>query len=144
MAELAGLDLPDSTLAHYAACLGSDCAFFVYNSPMLGTGRGEVLEPFPLDLSPYRLEVVIPEGISVSTADAYRGIIPHLPKKTLQEVLRQDPSTWKADLKNDFEETVFAKYPALADYKEQLYARGALYAAMSGSGSALFGLFPKD
>lgn len=144
MAELAGLDLPDSTLAQYAARLGSDCAFFVYNSPMLGTGRGEVLEPYELDLSPYRLEVVIPEGISVSTADAYRGIIPHLPKKTLQEVLRQDPSTWKADLKNDFEETVFAKYPALADYKEQLYARGALYAAMSGSGSALFGLFPKD
>ncbi len=144
MAELAGLDLPDSTLAQYAALLGSDCAFFVYNTPMLGTGRGEVLEPFQLDLSPYRIEVVIPEGISVSTADAYRGIVPRLPEKTLQEVLQQPVSTWKTALKNDFEPTVFAKYPALADYKEQLYARGALYAAMSGSGSALFGLFPKD
>ena len=143
MAELAGLDLPAGTLAQYAARLGSDCAFFVYNSPMLGTGRGEVLEPFPLDLSPYRLEVVIPEGISVSTADAYRGIVPHLPEKTLREVLQQPVSTWKADLKNAFEETVFAKYPALTDYKEQLYERGALYAAMSGSGSALFGLFPQ-
>ena len=144
MAELAGLDLPAGTLAQYAARLGSDCAFFVYNSPMLGTGRGEVLEPYELDLSPYRLEVVIPVGISVSTADAYRGIVPHLPEKTLQEVLQHPVSTWKTTLKNDFEPTVFAKYPALADYKEQLYARGALYAAMSGSGSALFGLFPKD
>ena len=144
MAELAGLDLSDEVLAAYAARLGSDCAFFVYNTPMLGTGRGEVLEPYELDLSPYRLEVVIPEGISVSTADAYRGIIPHLPKKTLQEVLRQDPSTWKADLKNDFEETVFAKYPALEPVKQRLYEKGALYAAMSGSGSAFFALFPKD
>ncbi len=143
MAELAGLELSDEVLSAYAARLGSDCAFFVYNTPMLGTGRGEVLEPFQLDLSPYRLEVVIPEGISVSTADAYRGIVPHLPEKTLREVLQQPVSTWKADLKNAFEETVFAKYPALTDYKEQLYERGALYAAMSGSGSALFGLFPQ-
>ena len=142
--ELFELNLSDAKLAEYASKLGSDCAFFVYNTPMLGTGRGEVLEPYELDLSPYRLEVVIPEGISVSTADAYRGIIPHLPKKTLQEVLQQPVSTWKADLKNDFEETVFAKYPALEPVKQRLYEKGALYAAMSGSGSAFFALFPKD
>ena len=144
ISERSGLALPDAVLASYAARLGSDCAFFVYNTPMLGTGRGEVLEPFSIDLSPYRIEVVIPEGISVSTADAYRGITPRIPAKSLRKVLSQPISTWKEDLKNDFEETVFAKYPALAPVKERLYAGGALYAAMSGSGSAFFAIFKKD
>ncbi|MBR6306399.1 MAG: 4-(cytidine 5'-diphospho)-2-C-methyl-D-erythritol kinase, partial [Bacteroidales bacterium] len=109
ISELAELGLTDDTLAGYAARLGSDCAFFIYNRPMMGSGRGEILEPFPLDLGDLRLEVVVPEGISVSTADAYRGIVPRIPEKTLAEVLRQDPSTWKEELRNDFEETVFAK-----------------------------------
>ena len=141
MAQLAGLSLPDETLAAYAARLGSDCAFFIYNRPMFGSGRGEVLEPYDLNLDAYRLEVVIPEGVAVSTADAYRGIVPALPPKPLREVLRQDISTWKEDLHNNFEATVFAKYPSLATVKEQLYSLGAVYAAMSGSGSAFFGLF---
>ena len=144
MAQLAGLDLSDATLAAYAARLGSDCAFFVYNRPMFGSGRGEVLEPFAIDLSQYRLEVVVPEGITVSTAEAYRGITPRIPEKALREVLRQDIVTWKTDLGNDFEKTVFAVHPALAQVKAALYQRGALYAAMSGSGSACFGIFPKD
>ena len=143
MSELAGLDLSREELAAYAARLGSDCAFFVYNRPMLGSGRGEVLEPFDLSLDAYRLEVVVPEGIAVSTAAAYRGIRPHLPEKPLREVLRQPVSSWKEDLKNDFEESVFAQYPALAAVKERLYANGAVYAAMSGSGSAFFALYPK-
>ena len=141
MARLAGLSLSDTELAAYAARLGSDCAFFVYNTPMLGTGRGEILEPFPINLEGYRIEVVIPEGISVSTADAYRGIVPREPEVPLREVLRQPVSAWKQTLGNDFEEPVFAKYPALAGVKEQLYRQGAVYAAMSGSGSACFGLF---
>ena len=144
MAQLAGLDLSDATLATYAARLGSDCAFFVYNRPMFGSGRGEVLEPFAIDLSQYRLEVVVPEGIAVSTAEAYRGITPRSPEKALREVLRQDIVTWKTDLGNDFEKTVFAVHPALAQVKAALYQRGALYAAVSGSGSACFGIFPKD
>ena len=144
MAQLAGLDLSDATFAAYAARLGSDCAFFVYNRPMFGSGRGEVLEPFAIDLSQYRLEVVVPEGIAVSTAEAYRGITPRIPEKALREVLRQDIVTWKTDLGNDFEKTVFAAHPALAQVKEALYQRGALYAAMSGSGSACFGIFPKE
>ncbi len=143
IAQLGGLSLDDATLAAYAARLGSDCAFFIYNKPMFGSGRGAVLEPFDLDLSAYRLEVFIPEGVAVSTADAYRGIVPAVPEKPLQEVLRQPISTWKKDLQNDFETTVFAKYPALAPVKAQLYARGAVYAAMSGSGSAFFGLYPR-
>ena len=141
IAELAGLSLADDALAAYAARLGSDCAFFIYNRPMFGSGRGEVLEPYDLDLSGYRLEVFIPEGVAVSTADAYRGIVPALPAKPLREVLAQDISTWHQDLHNDFEATVFAKYPSLAHVKEELYARGAVYAAMSGSGSAFFGIY---
>ena len=144
ISALAGLNLADAQLAGLAARLGSDCAFFVYNTPMLGTGRGEVLEPWSIDLSPYRTEVFIPEGISVSTADAYRGITPRIPAKSLREVLSQPVSTWREELKNDFEETVFAKYPALSPVKERLYANGALYAAMSGSGSAFFALYKKD
>ena len=141
IAELAGLSLADDVLAAYAARLGSDCAFFIYNRPMFGSGRGEVLEPYDLDLNGYRLEVFIPEGVAVSTADAYRGIVPALPPKPLREVLAQDISTWRQGLHNDFEATVFTKYPSLAHVKEELYARGAVYAAMSGSGSAFFGIF---
>ena len=143
MAELAQIPLTDAELAAFAASLGSDCAFFVFNRPMLGTGRGDVLEPFDLDLSAYRVEVVIPEGISVSTAEAYRGIVPREPEVPLKDVLRQPVSSWKGQLENDFEESVFARYPALAAVKAQLYERGAVYAAMSGSGSACFGLFSK-
>ena len=143
MSELAGLELSDTQLAAYAAQLGSDCAFFVYNSPMFGSGRGEMLEPYALDLSAWRLEVVIPEGVSVSTADAYRGIVPHIPEVPLREVLKQPVTSWKDSLHNDFEDTVFAKYPVLAQVKQALYDRGAVYAAMSGSGSACFGIFKK-
>lgn len=141
ISELAELNLSDETLAGYAARLGSDCAFFVYNRPMMGSGRGEILEPFNLDLHGLELKVIIPEGISVSTADAYRGIVPKLPAKPLSEILTQNPETWKEELVNDFEETVFAKYPALAAEKARLYENGAVYAAMSGSGSSLYGLF---
>lgn len=141
ISELAELNLSNEQLANYAARLGSDCAFFIYNTPMMGTGRGEILEPFQLDLKGLRLEVIVPEGISVSTADAYRGIRPGIPAKPLAQVLRQNPETWKEDLKNDFEETVFAKYPELAKIKAQIYLRGALYCAMSGSGSSLYALF---
>ena len=141
IAQLGGLVLSDKELAAYAARLGSDCAFFIYNRPMLGSGRGEVLEPYDLNLDGYRIEVFIPEGVAVSTADAYRGIKPALPAKPLREVLAQDITTWKNELRNDFEDTVFAKYPALATVKDRLYGRGAVYAAMSGSGSAFFGIY---
>ena len=136
------LHLSPQALSAYAARLGSDCAFFLHEEPMMGSGRGEILTPFPLDLSRFRLEIVVPEGVHVSTADAYRGIVPKAPAKPLAAVLLQDPSSWKTELVNDFEATVFAKYPSLREYKAALYERGALYAAMSGSGSALFGLFP--
>ena len=140
IAEIAGLELSDRELAGFAARLGSDCAFFIYNRPMLGTGRGEILEPFDIDLSGYRLDIVVPQGISVSTADAYRGIVPKKPDLPLREVLAHPVTEWKGLLVNDFETTVFEKHPRLAEIKQSLYDDGAVYAAMSGSGSALFSL----
>ena len=143
MAELAGLDLSDGELAGLAARLGSDCAFFIYNRPMLGSGRGEILEPFDLDLSSYRIEVTVPDGIAVSTADAYRGIVPGVPELSLREVLACPVEQWKDLLVNDFETTVFARHPLLGEIKRSLYEAGAVYAAMSGSGSAMFAFFKK-
>lgn len=144
LSELCSLGLDEVSLASYAARLGSDCAFFVYNRPMFGTGRGEVLEDYPLPaLDDYRIEVVVPEGISVSTADAYRGIVPCEPEISLREALRCDISTWKDVVRNDFETTVFEKYPGIAAVKKSLYELGAVYASMSGSGSALYAIFRK-
>ena len=143
IAELADLELTDLELATLAARLGSDCAFFIYDQPMLGSGRGEILEPFNIDLSGYRLEVTVPEDIAVSTADAYRGIVPKEREHPLRETLMRPVEEWKGLLVNDFETTVFAKYPRLAEIKQSLYDGGAVYAAMSGSGSALFALYRK-
>ena len=134
-----GLDKP--TLASYASKLGSDCAFFIYNSPMLGCGRGEILTPFDLDLSDVELKVVTPEGIAVSTAEAYRGIVPAIPEIPLTDVLNRPVEQWKDLLVNDFEKTVFAAHPELAAVKQSLYDSGAVYASMSGSGSALFAIY---
>lgn len=139
--EMCALGLSDEDLATYAARLGSDCAFFIYNRPMIGEGRGEVLSPYPLQLDGYELQVITPEGISVSTRDAYSGIRPHLPEVSLREALARPVEEWDGILVNDFEETVFAKYPELAAIKRSLYDSGAVYASMSGSGSALFALY---
>lgn len=141
--ELCALELNEGQLAGYASRLGSDCAFFIYNRPMIGEGRGEVLTEYPIDLECYDLQVLTPEGISVSTKDAYGGIRPHLPEVQLREALSRPVEEWDGILVNDFEETVFAKYPELAAIKRSLYDSGAIYASMSGSGSALFALYRK-
>jgi 4-diphosphocytidyl-2-C-methyl-D-erythritol kinase len=141
--DLCGLQLTEDRLAGYAARLGSDCAFFIYNRPMIGEGRGEILTEYPLDLQGYDLQVLTPEGIAVSTKDAYGGIRPHLPEVPLREALARPVEEWDGLLVNDFEETVFAKYPELAAIKRSLYDSGAVYASMSGSGSALFALYRK-
>ena len=144
IARLFALGLDDAVMAGYAARLGSDCAFFIYGRPMFGEGRGELLSDFPMPyLDGFELKIVVPEGISVSTADAYRGISPRIPEIPLREVLMRPVSEWKDLLVNDFETTVFAKYPVLASIKQSLYDSGAVYASMSGSGSALFALYGK-
>jgi 4-diphosphocytidyl-2-C-methyl-D-erythritol kinase len=139
--EMCGLGLTQQQLADYASRLGSDCAFFIYNRPMIGEGRGEILSEYPLCLDGYDLQVLTPEGVSVSTKDAYGGIRPHLPEVPLKEALARPVEEWDGILVNDFEETVFAKYPELAAIKRSLYDSGAAYASMSGSGSALFALY---
>ena len=142
--EICGLNLSEDKLASYASRLGSDCAFFIYNRPMIGEGRGEILTEYPLDvIQEYDLQVITPAGISVSTKDAYGGIRPRLPEMPLREVLARPVGEWDGLLVNDFEETVFAKYPELAAIKKSLYDCGAVYAAMSGSGSALFALYSR-
>ena len=139
--ELCGRGLSDRKLAEYASRLGSDCAFFIYNRPMIGEGRGEILTEWPVDISGYDLQVLTPEGVSGSTKDAYSGIRPHLPEVPLRDALARPVDEWQGVLVNDFEETVFAKYPELDAIKRSLYECGAVYASMSGSGSALFALF---
>lgn len=140
--ELCDLGLSEQQLAGYASRLGSDCAFFIYNRPMFGEGRGEILSPFPIEIGDlYDLQVVTPAGVAVSTKDAYGGIRPHLPDVPLREVLARPVEEWADLLVNDFEETVFAKFPELAAIKLSLYDSGAVYASMSGSGSALFALY---
>ncbi len=141
--ELCSLGLTEEQQAGYASRLGSDCAFFVYNRPMTGEGRGEILTEYPMDLSDYELQVLTPEGVAVSTADAYRGIRPGVPEVRLREALARPVEEWDGVLVNDFEETVFAKYPELAAIKRSLYDSGAVYASMSGSGSALFALYKR-
>ena len=141
--ELCGLELTEQELAAYAACLGSDCAFFIYNRPMIGEGRGEMLTEYQIDLEGYEIQVLTPKGIAVSTKDAYGGIRPHLPEVPLRDALQKPVEEWDGVLVNDFEETVFAKYPELAAIKRSLYDSGAVYASMSGSGSALFAVYAK-
>ena len=185
--ELCGLGLSDEKLSEYASRLGSDCAFFIWNRPMIGTGRGEILEPFDLDLSGYEVKVLVPEDVSVSTAEAYGGIVPRetysegtkgttdvslrstpplaslrsapvppltlprvarsaaplVPSENLNAVLRRPVEEWSGLLVNDFETTVFKRHPELAAIKQSLYDSGAVYAAMSGSGSALFAIYKK-
>ena len=142
--ELCSLGLSEQQLALYASRLGSDCAFFIWNRPMIGRGRGEILTEFPLDcLDAYDIQVISPAGISVSTAEAYGGIVPQVPEVSLTEALNRPVEQWDGILVNDFETTVFVKHPELAAIKKSLYDSGAVYASMSGSGSALFALYRK-
>ena len=151
LSDIAGLGLDEDRLASYASRLGSDCAFFVYNRPMRGTGHGEILEPIDLDLDGCQLKIIVPDGISVSTKEAYGGIVPRenpafaLPEGVedipLTEALKRPVKDWKHFVYNDFEATVFASHPQLAAIRQSLYESGALYASMSGSGSALFGIY---
>lgn len=126
-----------------ATRLGADCPFFILNRPAFATGTGDKLEPIELDVSNYVLLLVKPD-IMVSTKEAYAMITPGKPELPLKEIIRRPPETWRELLKNDFEPPVFKKFPEICRIKEQLYALGAVYASMSGSGSSIFGLFEKE
>ncbi len=141
LSELFGLGLSLSEMEAVAAEIGSDTAFFVSGSPALATGRGEVLRPVEFSLRGYRLVIVKP-SFGVSTAQAYARVKPAPTDVSLWHLLAQPVSAWKDSVFNDFEPSVFAQFPHLKHLKECLYEAGATYAAMSGSGSAIFGLFP--
>ena len=134
------LGLSNEQLIGYAARLGADCSFFILNKPCYAEGIGEKLQPISLDLSGWYLAIVRPD-IPVSTKEAFSLITPQHPEKNCRDVVMQPVETWRDVLTNDFEKSVFALYPKIGQIKQRLYDLGAVYAAMSGSGSSLFGLF---
>ena len=140
------LNMGIAEMERYASQLGSDCAFFITAEPSFATGRGEVLEPVNIaeqNLKGYYIAIVKP-AIAVSTREAFKQIICRQPEHCCRDIVRQPVETWKTVLTNDFEEPAFKQHPELADIKQRLYDLGAVYAQMSGSGSAFFGLFRTD
>jgi 4-diphosphocytidyl-2-C-methyl-D-erythritol kinase len=136
------LNLNKQELMNYAVQIGSDCAFFISNTPAFACGKGEQLTDIALDLSGYFIILVKPP-FHVSTAEAYRNIKPHMPSRSLKELIGLPPEQWKEHIINDFETSVFEKYPGIGQIKTALYEAGAIYAAMSGSGSSVYGIFPE-
>ncbi len=134
------LGLGPSDLTRYASKLGSDCAFFIDPKPSLASQRGEVLRPFHLDLNAYSIVIIKPE-LSISTAEAYSRVKPKDPDFDLAKSLKEPIENWKHKIFNDFELALFPFYPQLKEIKEELYHQKAIYASLSGSGSALFGIF---
>jgi 4-diphosphocytidyl-2-C-methyl-D-erythritol kinase len=138
--ELFQLNISKEKLETFAAQLGSDCPFFIEPSPQIARGRGELLTPLELSLKGYYIKL-INIGIHIGTKEAYAGIEFSTSNKNLENILVQPISTWKYELKNDFETTIFKLHPSLMQLKEELYTEGAEYAAMSGSGSTIFGIY---
>ena len=136
------LNLSNLQMEQLAAELGSDCAFFIQNKTALASGRGEILNSFNLDLSGKFMVLHYP-GIHVSTAEAYGAITPNDHRESLENILDKPITDWKSQLSNDFEEGVSKLHPVISDSIEQLYRAGAVYSAMTGSGSAVFGIFDK-
>ena len=139
--QLFNLQLSEQALLNYALQLGSDCPFFIINTPAFATGRGEILTPTTVDLSGYSIVIVNP-GIAISTKLAFSLITPKVPDNNLAAVIQQPISTWKDVLINDFEQPIFNSFPELANIKETLYQKGAAYASMTGTGSTVYGIFP--
>ena len=141
--EKFNLKLSDKNLEEYAARLGADCAFFIRNAPTYAEGIGNIFSPISLSLKGYQIVLVKPD-IFVSTRDAFAQIKPHRQEIPLKEVIKQPIEEWKERMVNDFEESVFPQFPAIKEIKEKLYEAGAIYAAMTGSGSSVFGLFKPE
>ena len=141
--EIAELGLSDEKLEQYAAQIGADCAFFIENTPAYATGIGNILTPTTCNISGYTLVLVKPE-IHISTKEAYSLVHPAAPETPLTVISQKPVEEWKGLMKNDFEKSVFAAHPSMEGIKEQLYAMGAVYASMSGSGSSFFGIFKDE
>lgn len=143
MNEKCSLGLSENELLNYATQLGSDCPFFILNKPCIGSGRGEQLEAVEIDLSSYTIVIVNP-GIHISTAEAFSKIKPSMPSVSLKEASILPIAEWKTNMVNDFEKSVFDLYPEISKIKDRMYAHGAVYASMSGSGSTVYGVFEKQ
>lgn len=141
--QLFDLKLNKAGLITYASKLGSDCPFFILNCPVLAEGRGDVLNPSKLSLKGWTLVLVKPDSI-VNTAQAYSNITPEIPKERLFDLIRKPVGNWTDQVVNHFEKSVFPEHPEIENVKNILYTLGAEYASMSGSGSAVFGLFKND
>ncbi len=141
--KLFNLNISNKKLEELASELGSDCAFFVESKPKIATNRGEVLEKIELDLSRYYMQLVFPE-IHVSTAEAYSGVKPEINVNGLKTLILENIESWKKKISNDFELSIFKNHPVLHNIKEKLYANGAVYAAMSGSGSTIYGIYYEE
>lgn len=139
------LSLSTSKLLNYALELGSDCPFFIINKPCIATSRGEKMEEINIDLSAYKIILINP-GIHINTGWAFSQLSQWYEPlgKSIKEIIQQPIESWKNELLNDFEKSVFAAHPQIKEIKEILYRQGALYAAMSGSGSTVFGIFESD
>ena len=137
------LGMTTDQMKELASRLGSDCAFFIDNTPKYATGRGEIMQSVPSVLDGYKIKVIKPL-FNISTKEAYSKVKPQTPKTSLLEDYKRPVKEWKNYIKNDFEQFLFPEHPELQRYKDALYESGALYAAMTGSGSALYGIFEGD
>jgi 4-diphosphocytidyl-2-C-methyl-D-erythritol kinase len=124
----------------YASLLGSDCPFFLLNKPCIAIGRGEKMKAIHLSLSSYKILLINP-GIHVNTKEMFEKITPVIPSKRIKEIIKQPVETWKNNLKNNFEEIVFLRYPEIENIKKNLYNHQAVYASMTGTGSTVFAIF---
>jgi len=138
--DLFSLNLPGNTLMKLAARLGMDCPYFILNEPAIGTGKGDILQPISISLKGYYLVLVMPD-LHISTAEAYSGVKPAVKTNRVSDIINKPVAEWENLLINDFEKSVFEKYPEIRSIKDKLYQKGAVYASMSGSGSAVYGLF---
>lgn len=138
--DLFDLRIPVNQLKGLAGSLGSDCPFFIENVPVIASGRGTDTKPIQVNLRGKYLVLFFPD-IHISTQEAYALTTPNHSAKSVRDILSQEVSTWKDQLKNDFEGPIFEKHSKLSDIKKQLYNKGAIYAAMTGSGSTMFGIF---
>jgi 4-diphosphocytidyl-2-C-methyl-D-erythritol kinase len=134
------LGLTVDKMQDYARTLGADCAFFIKNKPVFAFEKGDEFEPVKLDLSAYKIVIVMPH-VQISTSEAYRGVKPAMVKQSLMELIELPVAQWKKHIKNDFEESVFKNHAEIRGVKFALYEAGAIYASMSGSGASVFGIF---
>lgn len=134
------IKLTDNELVGLAAQLGSDCPFFVKNTPAIARSKGEDLKPVMVFLDGYKLVLINP-GLHISTVEAYSLVVPKHPTENIERIISESPDTWTGRLVNDFELSVFKKYPQIGELKNKLYELGAIYASMSGSGSSVYGFF---